>query len=293
MSNGLKKFKGDALTPPEIAVRAVDILVKKAAYGFWTTFFLAILGGFFIGLGAMIATVVGTGGNTLPYGINKLLMGLVFSLGLILIIIGGAELFTGNALMIMAVLNKKIKLGKMLRNWVIVYLGNFVGGLILASLIFLTRQYTFSNGQLGLLALNIAEAKVSLAFWQALVLGIMCNALVCLAIWMSYSARTTTGKILAIIPPITAFVAAGFEHSVANMYYMPIALLIKYFGSPDFFSEIGKTATDFSNLTIQNYFLANLLPVSLGNIIGGGLIVGGIYWFIYLRKDNKKSAREQ
>ena len=293
MSDHKNKSKVDPLPPPEIAKKSVEMGIMRSRIDFWSTLFLAVRGGAFIGLGAMIATVVGTGGNTLPYGINKLLMGLVFSLGLILIIIGGAELFTGNALMIMAVLNKKIKLGKMLRNWVIVYLGNFVGGLILASLIFLTRQYTFSNGQLGLLALNIAEAKVSLAFWQALVLGIMCNALVCLAIWMSYSARTTTGKILAIIPPITAFVAAGFEHSVANMYYMPIALLIKYFGSPDFFSEIGKTATDFSNLTIQNYFLANLLPVSLGNIIGGGLIVGGIYWFIYLRKDNKKSAREQ
>ena len=288
MSDHKNKSKVDPLPPPEIAKKSVEMGIMRSRIDFWSTLFLAVRGGAFIGLGAMIATVVGTGGNTLPYGINKLLMGLVFSLGLILIIIGGAELFTGNALMIMAVLNKKIKLGKMLRNWVIVYLGNFVGGLILASLIFLTRQYTFSNGQLGLLALNIAEAKVSLAFWQALVLGIMCNTLVCLAIWMSYSARTTTGKILAIIPPITAFVAAGFEHSIANMYYMPIALLIKYSGSPDFFTEIGKTVSDFPNLTIKNFLVTNLIPVTIGNIIGGALLIGTIYWFIYLRNDNKK-----
>jgi formate transporter len=290
VSDDLKKYKGDSLVPPEMAKKSVEIGIKRSTIDFWSTFLLAVRGGAFIGLGAMIATVVGTGGSALPYGVNKLLMGLVFSLGLILIIIGGAELFTGNSLMIMAVLDKKISLGKMLRNWAIVYLGNFIGGLILASLIFLTRQYTSSHGELGLLALNIAEAKTSLAFWQALVLGIMCNALVCLAIWMSYSARTTTGKILAIIPPITAFVAAGFEHSIANMYYMPIALLIKYFGSPDFFSEIGKTASDFSNLTIKNFLVTNLIPVTIGNIIGGGLIIGGIYWFIYLRKDKKKST---
>lgn len=286
MAENEKFMNTDSLSPPEIARKSVEIGIMRSRIDFWSTLFLAVRGGAFIGLGAMIATVVGTGGSVLPYGVNKLLMGLVFSLGLILIIIGGAELFTGNALMVIAVLDKKISLGKMLRNWGIVYLGNFIGGLILASLIFLTRQYTFSHGELGLLALNIAEAKVSLAFWQALALGIMCNILVCLAIWMSFSARTTTGKILAIIPPITAFVAAGFEHSVANMYYMPIALLIKYFGSPDFFSEVGKTAADFSNLTIKNFLVTNLLPVTIGNIIGGGLIIGGVYWFVYLRKEN-------
>jgi formate transporter len=290
MSDELNKFKGDALTPPEIAVKAVDILVKKAGYGFWTTFFLAILGGFFIGLGAMAATVAGTGGSSLPYGVTKILMGLMFSTGLILIIIGGGELFTGNCLMTMAVLHKKVTLVKMLRNWGIAYLGNFVGALLLAGLMLLSRQFTFGNGEVGLFALNIAETKSALAFGSAFGLGILCNVLVCLAVWLSWSARTVAGKMLAIIPPITVFVAAGFEHSIANMYFIPYAWLIKNFAEPAFFTTIGKTPADFTNLTIRNLFLANLLPVTLGNIIGGGLIIGGIYWFVYLRKDKKKST---
>jgi formate transporter len=290
MSNALKKFKGDALTPPEIAVKAVEILVKKAGYGFWTTFFLGILGGFFIGLGAMVATVAGTGGSSLPYGVTKILMGLMFSTGLILIIVGGGELFTGNCLMTMAVLHKKVTLVKMLRNWGIVYLGNFVGALLLAGLMLLSRQFTFGNGEVGLFALNIAETKSSLAFGSAIGLGILCNVLVCLAVWLSWSARTVAGKILAIIPPITVFVAAGFEHSIANMYFIPYAWFVKNFADPGLFITIGKTPADFTNLTIRNFFLANLLPVTLGNIIGGGLIIGGIYWFVYLRKDKKKST---
>lgn len=278
----------DSLTPHEMAKKAVDIGIRKSMTDFWSMLFLAVRGGAFIGLGAMLATVVATGGGSLPFGITKLLMGLVFCTGLILIVIGGGELFTGNALIFMAVLDRKITLGRMLRSWLIVYLGNFIGALILTFLMFLTRQYTFSHGELGLLALNIAESKTSLAFLPAMALGIMCNILVCMAVWLTYSTRSTSGKILAIIFPITAFVAAGFEHSVANMYFIPIALMIKNYASPTFFTAIGKTAADFPNLTIKNFFLANLLPVTIGNIIGGALIVGFVYWFIYLRKDLKK-----
>jgi formate/nitrite transporter len=198
--------------------------------------------------------------------------------------VGGAELFTGNMLIIMAFASRKVTLGALLRNWGIVYLGNFIGSLATAGMIFIGRQYEFGHGAIGLNMLSIGEAKTSLDFMQAVALGILCNAVVCLAVWMTYSARTTTDKIMAIIPPITAFVAAGFEHSVANMYFIPAALLVKYGGSQTFFDAIQKTPADFPHLTWGGFFLNNLLPVTIGNMIGGIVMVGLLYWFIYRRK---------
>ncbi len=264
-------------------------------------FVLAILAGAFIGIGAIFATTVGAGSMAvkdaagaaafstgLPYGVTRLLIGLVFTVGLILVVVGGAELFTGNNLIIMAFASKKVTLGALLRNWGIVYIGNFVGSILTACIVFLGKQYTFGSGAIGLTALNIGEAKTALTFIQAVALGIMCNALVCMAVWMCYSARTTTDKILAIIPPIACFVAAGFEHSVANMYFIPVALFVKEWGDASFFEAIGKTAADFPHLTWGNFFVANLLPVTIGNIIGGAVMVGLIYWFVYLRKAKAK-----
>jgi formate/nitrite transporter len=151
-------------------------------------------------------------------------------------------------------------------------------------MMFLSKQYLFSQGALGLNALNIAHAKTSLGFFQAIVLGIFCNALVCLAIWLCMSARSATDKVLLIIPPIATFVAAGFEHSVANMYFIPMGLFIKsWAGKAEFWDLIGKTSADFPRLTWGNFFLANLLPVTIGNVIGGAVMVGLVYWFIYLR----------
>ena len=195
----------------------------------------------------------------------------------------GAELFTGNNLIVMAWADGKVTTCQLLRNWVIVYLGNFVGSVGTAVIMLFSKQYTFANGALGQNALNIANGKVNLEFGQALVLGIMCNALVCLAVWLCMGARSATDKILAIIFPITAFVAAGFEHSVANMYFIPMGLLIKADAPAEFWSQIGSTADSFTNLTWGNFFLHNLLPVTIGNIIGGALLVGLVYWFIYLR----------
>ena len=268
----------DDLTPAEVANKAVGIGIKKAGLDFWTMFFLALYGGAYISLGAILATTVGSNGAEFPYGVNALLKGLIFTVGLILVIVAGAELFTGNNLMLMAVLCKKITLGKMLRNWSIVYLGNLVGSVIIAAIMFLSKQYTFAGGAIGKTALTVANSKTGLEFWSAIGLGIMCNLLVCLAVWMAFSARTTAGKILAIIPPITSFVAAGFEHSVANMYFIPIGLLIKWL-DPTFASGAG----EFANLTLGNFFLKNLIPVTIGNIIGGAIFVGAMYWFIYLR----------
>lgn len=287
----------DAILPPGMAVKAEDLGVKKANLKAANMFMLAVLAGSFIGIGAIFATTVSAGAISikdaagasafatgLPYGVTRLLTGLVFTVGLILVVVGGAELFTGNTLITMAYASRKVTLGQLLRNWGIVYVGNFAGSVLTALIVFLGKQYSFGNGAVGLAALNIGEAKTALTFVQAVALGIMCNALVCMAVWMCYSARTTADKVLAIIPPISCFVAAGFEHSIANMYFIPLALFVKDFGDPKFFETIGKTAADFPHLTWGNFFLANLLPVTIGNIIGGAIMVGMVYWFVYIRK---------
>lgn len=275
----------DAFIPPEMAAKAEEIGVKKATMGPRNTFFLAVMAGAFIAMGAVFATIVSTGtGGAVPFGIAKLLTGLVFCLGLILVIVAGAELFTGNNLIVMAWADGRISVVQVLRNWVLVYIGNFVGSIALAGLMYFTKQYTFSGGAVGLTVLNIAHGKTNLDFVQAIALGIMCNVLVCLAVWLCFSARTTTDKILSIIFPITAFVAAGFEHSVANMYFIPMGLFVKMGAPADFWASIGQTAADFPTLTWANFFIANLIPVTIGNIIGGSVMVGLVYWFIYIRK---------
>jgi len=279
-----------------MATRAELVGVRKAEMAFLTMFALAVLAGAFIALGAIFSTTVLAGGilvkdaqgatvllTGLPYGLNRMFAGLVFCLGLILVVVGGAELFTGNNLIAMAWASGKVSSAALLRNWVIVYIGNFVGSIGTVIIMFFSKQYTFSSGAIGLTALNIATSKVQLGFVQAIALGIMCNALVCLAVWMCFSARSTTDKILAIIFPIAAFVAAGFEHSVANMYFIPMGLVIKQFAAPDFWKVIGKTPADFSALTWQAFFVNNLLPVTIGNIIGGAILVAAVYWLIFLR----------
>jgi formate/nitrite transporter len=212
------------------------------------------------------------------------LTGLVFSVGLILVVVGGAELFTGNNLIVMAWASGKVKTRNMLLNWLIVFIGNCVGAVATAGLMFYTTQYTFGGGVVGLAALTTANSKAALAFIPALTLGIMCNALVCLAVWMCYSARTTVDRVVTIVPPITAFVAAGFEHSIANVYFIPMGLFIKAGADEAFWNSIGKTAADFSALTWSNFLFGNLVPVTAGNIIGGSVLIGAVYWFVYLRR---------
>ena len=279
----------DAFPPAKMASRMEDVGVTKARLPATTMFALAVLAGAFIGTGALFATIVSTGlaAAGVAYGIVRLLSGLVFCLGLIAVVVAGSELFTGNNLIVMAFASGKVGISALLRNWIIVYTGNFVGSILTAAVMFATKQYTFSAGSVGLNALGIANSKCSLDFIQAIALGIMCNSLVCLAVWLCSSARSTTDKILSIIFPITAFVAAGFEHSVANMYFIPIGLFIKSFAGPEFWGAIGKTAADFANLTWSAFLIGNLLPVTIGNIIGGAGFVGLAYWFIYLRPEKK------
>lgn len=275
-------FRIDSLLPPEMAERAEDIGVKKVEMDGLTLFLLAVLAGAFIALGAIFATVVTAGAaGALPFGVGKLLGGLVFCLGLILVIVGGAELFTGNTLIVIAWAARKVTLDALLRNWSMVFMGNFVGALGTAGLVFLGRQHTFGGGAVGLNMLSIATGKLEYTFVQAVALGILCNGLVCLAVWLTYSARTTTDKILAIIFPISAFVAAGFEHSIANMYFIPIGLLVK--DLDEAWVAANASGLDLSGLTWGNFLIKNLLPVTIGNIIGGAVLVAAIYWFIYRR----------
>jgi len=273
----------DALLPPEMARKAEAVGVAKAGLDGLSTFLLAVLAGAFIGLGAVFATTVVAGTGELAWGVVRLLAGTVFSLGLVLVIVGGAELFTGNNLIVMAWAAGKVDTGRLLRNWTIVYAGNFVGSVGTAALVFVGGHHTFGGGTVGATALSIAEAKMGLGFVQAIALGVLCNALVCLAVWLTFSARTVAGKIAAIVPPIAAFVAAGFEHSVANMYFVPQALLIRAGATDDFWQAIGSTAGDHSSLTAGGFLLWNLLPVTLGNIVGGAVLVGLVYWTIHLR----------
>jgi formate/nitrite transporter len=292
----MNEVRIDALLPAEMARRAEYLGERKAQLPFLQMFTLAILAGAFIALGAVFSTTVSAGGitiknatdasavytTTLPFGVTRLLAGIVFCVGLILVVVGGAELFTGNTLIVMAWANKKVTSSQLLRNWGIVYLGNFVGALFTAVMVFFSRQYTFGNNAVGITALNIATSKVHLGFIQAIALGILCNALVCLAVWMTYSARSTLDKIAAIIFPIAAFVAAGFEHSIANMYFVPIGLFIKNF-DPAFIESIASAGVNLEGLTWEAFLVNNLLPVTIGNIIGGAVLVAAVYWSVFLR----------
>ena len=296
----------DAFPPPKMASRMEDVGVNKSKLNVWTMFALGILAGAFIGTGAIFATTIGAGSMAikaadgaaafstgLPYGVTRLLMGLVFCLGLIAVVVAGAELFTGNTLIVMAFASGKVKLSALLRNWGIVYLGNLVGSLLTVLVMFFGKQFTFGSGAVGVTAVNIAGAKCNLEFIQAIALGIMCNALVCLAVWLCSSARSTTDKILAIIFPITCFVAAGFEHSIANMYFIPMGIMIKDFAGPDFaavLTKAGVTEATLAHLDWYGFFIRNLLPVTIGNIIGGSGFVGLMYWFAYLRPQRKVAA---
>jgi len=273
----------DALLPAEIAKKAELIGAQKVRVDATTLVALAILAGAFIALGAMFATTVLAGANgAVPYGISRLLAGVVFSLGLILVVLGGAELFTGNALMVMACAAGKVRLAEMLRAWAIVYCGNFIGAIGTAVLVYLSGQPFNGNGAVAAVAMRLAVDKIGMPFDQAFFLGILCNVLVCLAVWLAIGARSTSDKVLAVLFPVSAFVVAGFEHSVANMYIIPLGLFLKAWAPATLWTQMGSTAADFAALTWPAFF-ASLIPVTLGNIVGGSVLVGGVYWFVYLR----------
>jgi formate transporter len=281
----------DALLPPDIARRAETVGVAKATMRFDRLVVLSVLAGAFISLGAMFATVVTAGGGIAP-GVARVLGGLVFSLGLILVVVAGAELFTGNTLVVIATASRRVRVGALLKGWLIVYVGNFVGALLTTLVIFWSGFYDGGNGAVGARALEIATTKTSLGLREAVLLGVLANALVCLAIWLAMSARSVTDKILAIVFPITAFVAAGFEHSIANMYFIPAGLFIKAWSPDSFWTAAGISSGDYPTVTWQDFFVGNLLPVTIGNIVGGAVLVGLVYWFVYLRGREGSRSRD-
>ncbi len=284
-------FIVDAYSPREISGRVQKIGVAKANLDFPSTLLLAIVAGVFISFGAVFATLI-IHDSPLSFGFTKLLGGFVFCIGLILVVIAGAELFTGNNLILMAFVDKRIGLDKLLRNWGIVYIGNLIGSLTMVVLIYFSQQWVDNNYLIGAKAVLIANSKVNLPFFVAFFRGILCNMLVCLAVWLCFSGRSVIDKIAAIIFPITAFVALGFEHSVANMYFIPMGIIIKNDpGVLAALSSIGKSI-DLSQLTLYG-FLRNLLSVTLGNIFGGGILVGFVYWFIYDRTFWREKKHEE
>lgn len=273
----------DPLMPAETAAKAEDIGVRKARMATLPMFLLAVLAGAFIALAAAFSTTAVAGaGDALPFGIARLIAGITFSLGLILVVLGGAELSTGNNLISVAWASDHITTRAVGRNWTIVWLGNLVGSLATAALIVIAGQYQFGGGVVGEIALAIAADKVALDPLRAFTLAILCNGLVCLAVWLTYSARTTVDKIFVIVPPVAAFVAMGLEHSVANMYFIPVAMLIRAVAPESFWSTIGASAEDYAALDLGG-LVGNLAPVTLGNIVGGTILVGAIYWLVYLR----------
>lgn len=267
-------------SPLEIAETLCEIGQGKTEISFDRTFILAVLAGVYIGFGAQLATTVSLGlSSKVGIGFSRFLQGAAFSVGLMLVVIARAELFTGNSLMMLSLCDRKIDLKKLLRNWVSVYVGNFVGSVLLVSIVFGGGLYEMGGYSLGVRALEIANSKVNLTFVQAMCRGIACNWLVCLAVLMAASAPNTTGKILSCFFPIMTFVASGFEHSIANMYFVPMGLLLKGVGS-----VVSQSGIDLTNLIWQRFIFRNLIPVTIGNIIGGAFCVATLYWYVNLYK---------
>lgn len=280
--------------PSEIANYTLKSAVMKVERRGYKTFLLAILAGAFIAFAAegsnMAAFNLFMDSDT--YGLGKALAGAIFGTGLMMVLIAGADLFTGNNLIVIGVLDKKVKILGMLKNWLIVYLGNFMGALLISLMIVESGLLDSGHAGLAAVTIKIASYKVGLSFSEALILGILCNWLVCLAVWMAYGAKDITGKILAIFFPIWLFITSGFEHSIANMYYIPAGILAK--SNPEWATSamaLGVSAEKLSNLTWQTFLVNNLIPVTLGNIIGGTVFVAGLYWIIYL-KDSKTIERQ-
>lgn len=262
------------LAPGEIAEKMLDVSVKKARNTFGNMFLLGIMAGIFIAIGGAAATVMW--GTTGDLGISKYLGAAVFPVGLILVIIAGAELFTGNNLMTLGLINRKITPGELMKNWCAVYSGNFVGSILIAVLVYKGQLWGSAEGLnlIGQKAVSIASGKAGLTFSVAFFRAILCNIVVVLAVWMAIGASTVQGKVLTLWFPISAFVLSGYEHVIANMFFIPVGI---FYGAP---------------VTWTGMIVSNFIPVTLGNIVGGAVIVPVIYHFIYLhRRDEKKTSK--
>jgi formate transporter len=267
-------FGSDAFSPQQIADKVEAVGVAKAHLPAVPTLMLGVLAGGFIGLGALYFTLV-VSDPQLSFGVARVLGGVAFSLGLILVVVAGAELFTGNNLLVMAWADRKITTPELLRNWILVYASNALGAIGLALVVYLSHHANMNEGAVGLAYVKIAGAKTALPFWEAFFKGVLCNLLVCLAVWLALAGRSVTDRVLAIVFPISAFVAAGFEHCVANMYLIPLGIFLK--------DSVAATANFDSASLNWSGFAGNLIPVTLGNIIGGSVMVALVYYTIYRR----------
>lgn len=274
------------LSPDKILPRAIDIYTNKTKIKMRKLMILAFFAGVFVALACEASTLAASSllGDRSTFPIGKLVQGLVFTPGLIFVILAGGELFTGNTLMTIPLSDKKISLGVMLRSWILVYFGNFIGALFVAFLLSRSGQWFFADGLVGVRTILIAKGKIDFSFGQALVLGLLGNFLVCLGVWMSIGAKSYGSKVISAFFPISVFVLSGFEHSIANMYYLPAGILAKNF--PDLASKTGLGLETLKSLNISNMVFKNLLPVTLGNIIGGTIFIGTLYFLAY-RNDNK------
>jgi formate transporter len=276
-------FGLDAYSPREIADRVASVGVAKARLRFVPMAMLGVLGGAYIALGALYFTLV-TSDPAISYGWSRVLGGMVFSLGLIMVVVAGAELFTGNNLLVMAWADRLISTRELARNWIIVYITNVIGAFGVVALAWLAGLGELNQNRVSLHVINIAVAKTMMPFWKAFFAGVLCNVLVCMAVWLAMAGRSVADKVLAIIFPISAFVAAGFEHSVANFFFIGLGLVFK--------ADIGHTLSiPLESLSLGG-FVHNLVPVTLGNIVGGGLLVAFVYHIIYRRERPEQQAVE-
>ena len=284
------------LTPAEITEATIQAGINKSQLSIRNMFILGILAGAFIAFASEGSNMAAFNllAKAETFGLGRALAGAIFGTGLMLVVVAGGELFTGNTMMIASVLDRKITVLPMLKNWFFVFIGNLVGSLLIAYM--MTQSGLFNSGahMLGGVTIKIAAYKVGLSFAQAFYLGIMCNWLVCLAVWMATGAKDIVGKLMAIFFPIWLFITSGFEHSVANMYYISAGIMAKETSSwVDAAKTIGVTPEMLANLNWGSFFTNNLLPVTLGNIVGGGIFVGAVYWYVYIKKENAKKAAKK
>lgn len=269
-------------SPAEVASNYIATGKAKVNTPIPKMLLLGIFAGIFIGVGGISSTTVAV---SIPLAsVGKFVGACVFPGGLTMVLLAGSELFTGNCLLTIPLLQKEISFGGMLKNWVFVYIGNLIGSILLAAGVVFSHQVSLFNNGLAVSVISTAATKCSMPFSDALIKGILCNFLVCIAVWISFAAKDVVSKIVGLFFPIMMFVLCGFEHSVADMYYIAAGLFAKII--PAYAQAAQDAGVDLTNLTVGNYFGANLLPVTIGNIIGGAILVGGVYWFCYL-KDNK------
>ena len=271
-------------SPKEVAQNYIATGLAKTKLPAAKMLLLGLLAGMFIalaGVGASIASV-----SIQTASLAKLVGALVFPTGLAMVLIAGSELFTGNCLLVIPVLQKEAKFSGMIKNWFFVYIGNFIGGVLVAALTVYSGTFSLFGGSAAAGVMNTAISKVGMTFSDALIRGVLCNFLVCIAVWMAFAAKDVVGKVAGLYLPIMLFVLSGYEHSIANMYYIPAGLFAKGYSV---YSAAADTIdpSKFNNLTWGNMFTKNIIPVTLGNIIGGVLLVGIVYWFVYLREPHK------